>query len=41
MPKDELHLKCDCIDGSVINDVRGSLIFSFALDRPPEFKAFL
>ena len=27
---DKVHLKCDCIQGSIINDVRESILYSFA-----------
>ena len=29
---DKIHLKCDCIDGSVLNGVRQPILFSFVLD---------
>ena len=32
---DKVHLKCDCIDGSIVNGIRESVLYSFALDQPP------
>ena len=26
---DKVHLKCDCIDGSILNGIRDSILFSF------------
>ena len=37
---DKIHLKCDVIDGSVLNGVRQPILFSFALDKKPDFKVF-
>ena len=34
------HLKCDVIDGSVLNGVRQPRLFSFALDKPSGYKVF-
>ena len=31
---DKLHLKCDCIQGSVLNGIRESILYSFALSSP-------
>ena len=28
---DKVHLKCDCIDGSIVNGVREPILYSFAL----------
>ena len=30
----KIHLKCDCIDGSIQDGVRQSILFSFVLDKP-------
>ena len=30
----KIHLKCDCIDGSVVNGIREPILFSFVLDKP-------
>ena len=37
---DKVHLKCDCIDGSIVNGVRESILYSFALDQPPGHKIY-
>ena len=35
---DKVHLKCDCIQGSIVNGVRESILYSFALSSPPGHK---
>ena len=35
---DKVHLKCNCIDGSIVNGVREPILFSFALSSPPGHK---
>ena len=37
---DKIHLKCNVIDGSVVNGVRQQLRFSFVLDKPSGYKVF-
>ena len=37
---DENHLKCDCIQGSVVNGIREPILFSFALSSPPGHKIY-
>ena len=37
---DEIHLKCDCIQGSVVNGIRESFLYSFALSSPPNHKIY-
>ena len=37
---DKIHLKCDVIDGSVLNGIRHPIIFSFFSDKPPCYKVF-
>ena len=37
---DKVHLKCDCIQGSIINGVRESILYSFALSSPPGHKIY-
>ena len=32
---DKVHLKCDFIDGSIVNGIREPILYSFALDQPP------
>ena len=36
----EFHLKCDCINGSIINGVRHLLLYIFVLDKPSGYKVF-
>ena len=35
---DKVHLKADCIQGSIVNGVREPILFSFALSSPPGHK---
>ena len=35
---DKVHLKCDCIQGSVVHGVREPISYSFDLDKPPFHK---
>ena len=35
---DEIHLKCDCIQGSIVNGKREPILFSFALSSTPGHK---
>ena len=37
---DKAHLKCDCIQGSIVNGVREPILFSFALSSPPGHKIY-
>ena len=37
---DKVHLKCDCINGSIVNGVREPILYSFALSSPPGHKIF-
>ena len=37
---DKIHLKCDCIQGSIVNGVREPILFSFALSSPPGRKIY-
>ena len=36
----KIHLKCDCIDGSVVNGLRQSILYSFVLDKLPGYEVF-
>ena len=36
----KIHLKCDAIDGSVVNGVRKPILYSFVLDKPSGYKVF-
>ena len=35
---DKIHLKCDCINGSIVNGCREPILYSFALNSPPGHK---
>ena len=37
---DKVHLKCDVVDGSIVNGVREPILNSFALDQPPGHKIY-
>ena len=37
---DKVHLKCDCIDGSIVNGIREPILYSFALDQPPDYTMY-
>ena len=37
---DKIHLNCDCIQGSIVNGIRESILFSFALSSPPGHKMY-
>ena len=37
---DKVHLKCDCINGSIVNGVREAILYSFALSSPPGHKIY-
>ena len=34
------HLKCDAINGPVVNRIREHILFSFVLDKPAGYKVF-
>ena len=36
----KIHLKCDVIDGSVVNGIRQPILYSFVLDKLPGYKVF-
>ena len=36
----KIHLKCDCIDGSVVDGIRQPILFSFVLDKASGYKVF-
>ena len=36
----KIPLKCDCIDGSVVDGIRQPILFSFVLDKPSGNKVF-
>ena len=37
---DKVHLKCDCIQGSIVNGIREPILYSFALSSPPGHKKY-
>ena len=37
---DKIHVKCDCIQGSIVNGIREPILYSFALSSPPGHKIF-
>ena len=37
---DKVHLKCDCIQGSIVNGIREPILHSFALSSPPGHKIY-
>ena len=32
---DKIHIKCDCVQGSIVNGIREPILYSFALSSPP------
>ena len=36
----KIHLKCDVIDGSVVDGVRQPILYSFVIDKLPGYKVF-
>ena len=36
----KIHLKCDCIQGSIVNGIRESILYSFTLSSPPGHKTY-
>ena len=37
---EKIHLKCDCIQGSIVNGIREIILYSFALSSPPGHKIY-
>ena len=37
---DRIRLKCDCINGSIVNGVREPFLYSFVLEKPPGHKIY-
>ena len=37
---DKVHIKADCVNGSIVNGVRQPILYSFALSSPPGHKIF-
>ena len=38
--KDKIYLKCDVIDGSVVDGLKHSMLFGFVLYKPSVYKVF-
>ena len=37
---DKVHLKCDCVQGSILNGIREPILYSFVLSSPPGHKIY-
>ena len=37
---DKIHLKCDCLFGSIVKGIRETILYSFALDKRPGDEVF-
>ena len=37
---DKIHLKCDCIEGSIVNGIREPILYSFAPSSPPGHRIY-
>ena len=37
---DKVHLKCDCIQGCIVNGIREPILYSFALSSPPGHRIY-
>ena len=37
---DEIHLKCDCINGNFVNGIREPILYPFGLSSPPGHKLY-
>ena len=37
---DKIHLKCECIQGSIVNGIREPILYSFALSSPPGHRIY-
>ena len=37
---DKIHLKCDCIQGGIVNGIREPILYSFALGSPPGHRIY-
>ena len=36
----KIHLKCECIQGSIVNGIREPILYTFALNSPPGHKIY-
>ena len=39
--KNKIHLKCDIIDGSIVDGFRQPILYSFVLDKKKDIKYFM
>ena len=37
---DKIHLKCDCVQGSIVNGIGEPFLYSFVLSSPPGYKIY-
>ena len=37
---EKVHLKADCIPGTIVNGVGQAILYKFAIDQPPGYKFF-
>ena len=37
---DKIHIKCDCVQSSIVNGVREPILYSFVLSSPPGHKIY-
>ena len=37
---DKVHLKCNCVQGSIVTGIREPILYSFALISPPGHKIY-
>ena len=37
---DKVHLKCDCINGSIVNGTRETIFYCFVPSSPPGYKLY-
>ena len=37
---DKIHLKCDCVNGSIANGIRDPILYSFALSSPRGYRFY-
>ena len=37
---DKVHLKADCIQGSIVNGIREPILYYFALSSPPSYRIY-
>ena len=37
---DKVHLKCDCIQGNIVNGIQEPVLYSLAFDQPPGLEIY-